>query len=121
MPRLRPFRMGELFKKASKELGLNALPVPVGVNTEPYQGRPASTYGAWSNGFGSYSGDKWDPSITCIPEALASGNLDLRTHCRVLRIAQMRTGAPIGADYIDPLGNRRFQNAQDRYLERLYV
>lgn len=112
MPPMRPFRMGELFKKASKELGLHALPVPVGVNTVPYRGRPATTYGAWSNGFGSFAGDKWDPSLTSIPEALATGNLDLRTHCRVLRISTDENGRADGAEYVDPLGNRRFQKAR---------
>ena len=41
MPPMRPFRMGELFRQASEELGLHALPVPVGVNTVPYR-RPPS-------------------------------------------------------------------------------
>ena len=112
MPPMRPFRMGEFFKKACDELGLHALPVPVGVNTVPYRGRPASTYGAWSNGFGSYSGDKWDPSLTCIPGALATGNFDLRTHCRVIRICTDKNGRANGVEYIDPLGNRRVQKAR---------
>jgi gluconate 2-dehydrogenase alpha chain len=112
MPPMRPFRMGELFRKACDELGLHALPVPVGVNTVPYKGRPASTYCAWSNGFGSYSGDKWDPSLTCIPEALATGNFDLRTHCRVIRLCTDENGRANGAEYIDPLGNRRLQKAR---------
>lgn len=112
MPPMRPFRMGELFKEATKTLGLHAHPVPVGVNTVPYRGRPATTYCAWSNGFGSYTGDKWDPSLTSIPEALATGNLDLRTHCRVIRIGTDENGRANGAEYVDPLGNRRFQRAR---------
>jgi gluconate 2-dehydrogenase alpha chain len=112
MPPMRPFRMGEFYKDATKRLGLHALPVPVGVNTVPYRGRPATTYGAWSNGFGSFTGDKWDPSLTSIPEALATGNLDLRTHCRVIRISTDENGRANGAEYVDPLGNRRFQRAR---------
>jgi gluconate 2-dehydrogenase alpha chain len=112
MPPMRSFRMGEFYKDATKRLGLHALPVPVGVNTVPYRGRPATTYGAWSNGFGSFTGDKWDPSLTSIPEALATGNLDLRTHCRVIRISTDENGRANGAEYVDPLGNRRFQRAR---------
>ncbi|MBV9492066.1 MAG: GMC family oxidoreductase, partial [Verrucomicrobia bacterium] len=89
-----------------------AHPVPVGVNTVPYRGRPATTYCAWSNGFGSYTGDKWDPSLTSIPEALATGNLDLRTHCRVIRIGTDESGRVTGAEYVNPLGERRFQRAR---------
>ena len=112
MPPMRPFRMGESFKEATAKLGLHAHPVPVGINTVPYRGRPATTYCAWSNGFGSYTGDKWDPSLTSIPEALATGNLDLRTHCRVIRISTDENGRANGAEYVDPLGNRRFQRAR---------
>jgi gluconate 2-dehydrogenase alpha chain len=112
MPPMRPFRLGQLFQKASAHLGLRAFAVPVGVNTVPYGGRPATTYSAWSNGFGSPTGDKWDPSLTCIPEALATGNLDLRTQCRVVRIGTDRQGNANGVHYLDPLGVSRFQPAR---------
>jgi gluconate 2-dehydrogenase alpha chain len=112
MPPMRPFRLGELYRAATQKMGLHPHPVAVGVNTLPYRGRPATTYCAWSNGFGSYTGDKWDPSLTSIPEALATGNLDLRTHCRVTRIQTDSEGRVKGAEYIDPQGQRRFQQAR---------
>ena len=112
MPPMRPFRLGELYREATERIGLHPHPVAVGVNTVPYRGRPATTYCAWSNGFGSFNGDKWDPSLTSIPEALATGNLDLRTHCRVIRIGTDEKGRVNGAEYVDPLGRRRFQKAR---------
>jgi gluconate 2-dehydrogenase alpha chain len=112
MPAMRPFRLGELYRKATERIGLHPHPVAAGVNTVPYRGRPATTYCAWSNGFGSFSGDKWDPSLTSIPEALATGNLDLRTHCRVIRIGTDENGRVNGAEYLDPQGRRRFQKAR---------
>ncbi len=112
MPPMRPFRLGELYREATERIGLHPHPVAVGVNTVPYRGRPATAYCAWSNGFGSFNGDKWDPSLTSIPEALATGNLDLRTHCRVIRIGTDESGRVNGAEYVDPLGRRRFQKAR---------
>ena len=112
MPPTRPFRLGEFFKNATAQLGLHAHPVPVGMNTTPYQGRPATTYTAWSNGFGSYTGDKWDPSLSSVPEALATGNLDLRTHCRVIRILTDGDGHVDGVEYIDPNGTSRIQRGR---------
>ena len=112
MPPMRPFRLGELYRETTKQMGLHPHSVAVGVNTVPYRGRPATTYCAWSNGFGSFSGDKWDPSLTSIPEALATGNLDLRTHCRVIRIGTDANGRVNGAEYVDPQGRRRFQKAR---------
>ena len=112
MPPMRAFRLGELYREATERMGLHPHPVAVGINTVPYRGRPATTYCAWSNGFGSFSGDKWDPSLTSIPEALATGNLDLRTHCRVIRIGTDENGQVNGAEYVDPQGRRRFQKAR---------
>jgi gluconate 2-dehydrogenase alpha chain len=112
MPPMRPFRLGEFYRAATEKMGLHPHPVAAGVNTVPYRGRPATTYCAWSNGFGSYTGDKWDPSLTSIPEALATGNLDLRTHCRVTRIQTDTDGHVQGAQYVDPQGRLRFQKAR---------
>lgn len=112
MPPMRPFRLGEAFRKATTDMGLHPHPVPAGVNTVEYQGRPATTYTAWSNGFGSFTGEKWHPALSAIPEALATGNLDLRTHCRVLRVLTDADGHAIGVEYIDANGERHVQRAR---------
>jgi gluconate 2-dehydrogenase alpha chain len=111
MPPMRPFRLGNFFSEATRKMGLHPHPVAVGVNTIPYGGRPATTNTAWSNGFGSCSGDKWDPSLSAIPEALATGNFDLRTSCRVIRVLTGRDGHVNGVEYIDALGRRKIQRA----------
>lgn len=112
MPPLRPFRMGEIFREAAVNLGLHPYPVPVGMNSVPYDGRPATTYTAWSNGFGSFNGDKWHPALSTVPAALATGNLDLRTHCRVIRILTDRDGRASGVEYINANGDRYVQEAR---------
>jgi gluconate 2-dehydrogenase alpha chain len=111
LPPLRPFRLGELFRKATSAMGLHPHMVPAGMNSKPYQSRPATTYTAWSNGFGSFNGDKWHPGMTCVPEALATGNFELRTHCRVVRILT-KGGRASGVEYIDANGIRRVQEAE---------
>jgi len=112
MPPMRPFRLGELFSRTTRSLGLHPHPVAAGVNTIPYQGRPATTYTAWSNGFGSYTGDKWDPSLDCVPRALAAGNFDLRTGCRVIKIITDENGHAAGVEYIDALGRHQPQRGR---------
>ncbi|MEM7034531.1 MAG: GMC family oxidoreductase [Chloroflexota bacterium] len=104
MPAMRPFRMGEIFKTATNKMGLHPYPVPVGMNTVPYDGRPATTYTAWSNGFGSFNDAKWHPALSAVPEALDTGNLDLRTHCRVTKILTDSKGHANGVEYIDANG-----------------
>ncbi|MGC2398250.1 MAG: GMC family oxidoreductase [Acidobacteriaceae bacterium] len=112
MPPLRPFRLGEIFKETAVSMGLHPYPGPVGMNSVPYQGRPASSYTAWSNGFGSFDNSKWNPSLSSIPRALETGNFDLRTNCRVVRILTDTSGHADGVEYIDANGVRRVQKAR---------
>ncbi len=112
MPPLRPFRLGEFFTAATEALGLHPYPVPVGINSEPYAGRPATTYTAWDNGFGSFNDAKWHPGLTTVPEALATGNLTLRTHCRVTQILTDQQGHARGVAYVDANGEAQEQLAR---------
>ena len=113
MPPLRPFRLGEMFRATTEALGLHPHPVPVGVNSVPYDdGRPATQYTAWSNGFGAYIDDKWHPALSSVPAALATGNFDLRTQCRVVRVYTDTDGHASGVEYVDANGNRHVQQAR---------
>jgi gluconate 2-dehydrogenase alpha chain len=112
LPPLRPFRTGELFRKATEAMGLHPYPTPVAVNSEPYHGFPATSYCAWSGGFGPFEDDRWYPALTSVPEALATGNLDLRTHCRVVGVLTDPDGRASGVEYVDPAGELRVQRAR---------
>jgi len=112
LPPLRPFTMAELFRDAAKRLGLHPYPTPVAVNSEPYNGAPATSYCAWSGGFGPFRNDRWHPAMTWVPEALATERFDLRTHCRVLRILTDGQGHASGVEYLDARGEPRVQEAR---------
>jgi gluconate 2-dehydrogenase alpha chain len=103
--------MGRLFSAGARSLGLHPHPVPVGQNTEPYNGYPATKYASWNNGFGAWLGDKWHPGLTSVPQALATGNFDLRTGCRVLRVLTNAGGRATGVEYVDAAGQIRRQEA----------
>ncbi len=112
MPPLLPFRMGEVFQEATTGMGLNPYPVPAGVNSVPYGGRPATTYSSWICGFGTFDDSMWHPAAACIPKALDTGNLDLKTHCRVIRILTDDAGHASGVEYADPAGNIHVQEGR---------
>jgi gluconate 2-dehydrogenase alpha chain len=112
LPPLRPFRMSEIFRKAAAVMGLHPYPTPVAVNSEPYNGYPATTYCAWSGGFGPFNDERWHPGLTWVPGALATGNFDLRTHCRVVRVVTDADGHASGVEYMDANGNTRVQEAR---------
>jgi gluconate 2-dehydrogenase alpha chain len=120
LPPTRPFRMGELFKQGARSLGLHPHASPVSMTTQPYNGYPEMSYCAWNNGFGSWTGDKWHPALTCVPEALATGNFDLRTNCRVTRIVTDGDGRARGVEYIDAAGQPRVQMA-DAVILAAYI
>jgi gluconate 2-dehydrogenase alpha chain len=111
LPPTRPFRMGEMFSAATRGMGLHPHATPVGMTTRAYNGSPEMTYTAWNNGFGSWTGDKWHPGLTSVREALATGNFDLRTNCRVTRIVTDGDGRARGVEYLDALGRPRVQRA----------
>lgn len=112
LPPVRPFTMGREFQRATEALGLHPYPTPVAVNTEPYNGFPAITYCAWSGGFGPFNDERWHPGLTWVPEALSTGNFDLRTHCRVVRILTDADGHASGVEYVDANGNWQVQEAR---------
>ena len=116
LPPTRPFRMGEMFISAARSMGLHPHAAPVGMTTRPYNGYPEMTYTAWNNGFGSWTGDKWHPGLTSVRQALATGNFDLRTHCRVTRILTGADGRARGVEYIDALGRLQTQLADSVIL-----
>jgi gluconate 2-dehydrogenase alpha chain len=112
MPAVRPFTMGETFRQGCQALGLHPYPTPVAVNSVPYNGFPAISYCAWSGGFGPFNDERWHPGLTWVPEALRTGNLDLRTHCRVVRLLTDAEGHASGVEYVDANGNWRVQEAR---------
>src|SRR2546421_5171626 len=112
LPPLRPFRKSEIFRKATLAMGLHPYPTPVAVNSEPYNGYPATTYCAWSGGFGPFNDERWHPGLTSVPEALESGNFDLKTYCRVVRVLTDGNGHASGVEYIDRNGNMHVQEAR---------
>ena len=112
LPPTRPFRMAESFRAATERMGLHPYPTPVAVNTEPYNGFPAISYCAWSGGFGPFRDERWHPGLTWVPEALATGNFDLRTHCRAIRVLIDVSGHARGVEYVDAGGVARVQEAR---------
>ena len=112
MPPLRPFRTAEIFRAATEAMGLHPYPTPVAVNSEPYHGFPETSYCAWSGGFGPFADDRWYPGLTSVPEALRTGNFDLRTHCRVTGVLTDRDGHASGVEYVDANGQTHTQPAR---------
>lgn len=109
MPPLRSFGWGERFREAGRRLGLHPFIVPAGVNSVPYDGRPACTYCGFCSGYGCYSGAKASTLVTTIPKAIASGHFDLRPYARAIRINTNGSGRATSIDYAGPDGLERIE------------
>ena len=81
------------------------------INSRPRGGRDA----CWQMGFcfqGCKSGAKWSTLYTEIPEAEATGNLDLRSQAQVLKIETDNDGKVSGVLYADKDGKQHVQKAR---------
>jgi choline dehydrogenase-like flavoprotein len=108
----RPVPMGKPARRlaaAFDRLGWHWWPVPAGVITEDYDGRPACNGCGVCTSCPRGSMSKFATSVW--PKALEAG-VELRTHARVVRLEKGRDGRVTGAEYVDRhTGRRHFQRA----------
>jgi gluconate 2-dehydrogenase alpha chain len=116
LPPLRSTRMTQLFHKTAAAMGLHPHALPAGVNSKPYNEYPETKYSALSLGFGPINNDRWHAGMTSVPEALATGNLDLKTHCRVVRVLTDGDGRARGVEYVDANDTPHVQEASSVIL-----
>ncbi len=105
---LRP--VGRRLAQAFDRLGWHWWPLPAGVVSQDYDGRPACNgCAACASGCARASMSKF--SVSVWPKALAAG-VELRTQARVLRLEKGKDGRVRGAEYIDRhTGLHHFQAA----------
>lgn len=100
-----------LLERAANALGLTAYPAPVAILSEPHNGRPACIHCGFCNGYGCEVNAKSSSMITMIPQALESGNCELRTGCTVARVDSNEQGRVSEVVYWDAEGNEQAQRA----------
>lgn len=84
---------------------------PMAINSEARNGRPACQ----QIGFcmqGCKIGAKWSTLYTDLPQAVETGNCEIRTDSMVLQIEHDKTGKVTGVIYADKDGNQQKQKAR---------
>ena len=100
-----PSRVGSLaFERGSKKLGYHPFPIPVAINSRPWDGRTGCTWGGACQGFGCPIHAKATSLSICIPRGLATGRLDLRAEAEVFELPVDAGGRVTGARYLDAKG-----------------
>jgi gluconate 2-dehydrogenase alpha chain len=111
LPPLRPAGLGQLFAEAARAAGYHPYSPPVGINSAPFDGRPACSYCGVCTGYGCYRDAKSSANLVFLPRALATGNLEIKTAARAVRITTDADGAASGVDYVDAEGLQQHQPA----------
>ena len=87
--------------RARATLGWETLPVPLAINTVPYQGRPACIHCQYCVGFACPNDSKNGTHNTLIPRALLTGRCDLVTGAMAERV-DVIGGKAVGVTYLAP-------------------
>ncbi len=111
-----PMYLGELVSQGLRSLGYSPFPYPTAVNSRPYDGRPACSDCGYCSGYGCPSNAKGSPAVTMLRKALLSGNSQLVTETRVVRLLTNGGKNEItGVACLDPSGKPVTYKA-DRYI-----
>jgi choline dehydrogenase-like flavoprotein len=86
MPPLPFNREASLLAPAARKLGWHPFPIPMAINSVPYQGRPACIACPHCVGFACEVNAKNSTALTTIPRAIATKHCELRTNCIASRI-----------------------------------
>ncbi len=103
-PPIRPSASNEVFAEAAKRLGYHPFPCPTAILSRDWGERKACVYCGFCRDYGCHVGAKSSTLDTMIPAALATGNVELLTHCRVQRVNVDADGRARSVSYVDARG-----------------
>lgn len=117
LPPPTPNPQTELLQNSARHLGWATSPVPLLINTEPYQGRAACIGCKYCVGFACPTDAKNGTQNTVIPRALATGNCDLKTSAIAEKIETDDGGNVTGVSYfLDYHGQSKRESARSRMV-----
>ncbi|HYP09199.1 MAG TPA: GMC family oxidoreductase [Bryobacteraceae bacterium] len=99
MPPLPYNREASILGPAARKLGLHPFPIPMAINSKPYDGRPACIGCLHCVGFACEVNAKGSTAVNVIPRAIQTGNCDLRTECVVKEVLLDAKGNATGVSY----------------------
>lgn len=103
---------GVLMERGANELGFDVQVEPHAILSQPLNGRPACINCGFCMGFGCEVNAKSSTLAAMIPDAIASGNCEIRAECAVYEISTNGEGRADEVLYLDPEGNQRAQKTK---------
>jgi choline dehydrogenase-like flavoprotein len=111
-PPLSPAPYTRRFHSGCEALGLNWFPTPTALQSRPYAGRPAAVLHPFTERHGDPTGTKSSVLTTFIPDAVATGRVEIRPECYVRELARDSSGRVVGAVYQNSDGQIHEQGAE---------
>lgn len=112
LPPLVEHPVAQEIDKAAKSLGWHAIPTARGIVSRPYRGRDACVYCTLCGSYGCEHRAKSSTAASLIPEAIATGNVELRPKCMATEITIDEKGDAKSVVYIDADGVTQEQPAR---------
>jgi gluconate 2-dehydrogenase alpha chain len=100
MPPLRSSGFADKMAEAARRLGWHSFPPPAAINSVPRNGRSACYYHGFCSRGGCPVSAKNSTAVTTIPEAMATGNLQVVPHAHVIAIDSDNQGRVTGVLYL---------------------
>jgi choline dehydrogenase-like flavoprotein len=95
---------GRVLAGGANKLGYTPFPVPMGINSRPYGGRPQCMYGGACRSYGCPIHAKGTTFSVSLPRAQATSRLELRPDAMVYELPLDAHGRVTGARYLDSAG-----------------
>ncbi len=111
MPPLPYSKPAQILDSAGRRLGFHPFPIPMLRNSVRYNGRPPCIRCRYCSGYVCEVNAKGGTHNTVIPQALATGNCELRTGCVAAEIDVDDSGRARGVRYFDAEDRAQYQSA----------
>jgi choline dehydrogenase-like flavoprotein len=109
MPPLQVFTQGKLIARGFEKLGLRTSPLPMAINSVPYNGRPPCVYDGWCDA-GCPIFALGNPLTVYLPQAFKAG-VTIRHDSCVTRVLTNGGERATGVEYFDAQGRRQVLEA----------
>lgn len=96
--------IADWYVKAGKELGYKIVPAARGIISEPNNGRKACYHSNYCGSFGCSSDGKSSSRAALLPDAMATGNVEMITNAKVYKLETDSKGTITKAHYYNQTG-----------------
>ena len=104
--------LAQLVEKGARKKGWHPFQIPRAVLSTAYKGRSACVYCDYCGSYGCESGAKSSTLASLVPEAVATGNCEIRPHSMAFEVALDAKGRASGVRYYDADGRVQDQKAK---------